>query len=115
MPWIIRVDLFYGSAAQKRDRHTQSAWCTCQGYSNYVVEGIYYSHRYSISYRFADSLVFYASMVAAIHVSHHDRSMVFCSHHFRFIMYCMANCWLYGNTGSGCKSCKEFENGIIFS
>ena len=66
-----------------------------------------------ISYCFADCMVFYASMAAAIYVSYLDGNVVFCGHHFMLIIYCMDYGGIYCNKSSNSKPCKEFENGII--
>ena len=61
---------------------------------------------------FTHCLVFHASMVATIYLSHCNGYVVFCRNHFMCINYCMDNGWIYSNKSSSSKSGEEFENGM---
>jgi hypothetical protein len=94
------------------DKHIKPVNPNYDRYLVDVVKGIFSAYRSGVYHCLTDRMVFYASMVATLYLSYHDRNLVFCSDHFRIASYCLDNGGIYCDQGSAGESGEVVKNGI---
>ena len=64
----VRIGFFYGPAAYKRSRHSQSLGCFCTKHYLFVIERVYTAYHHCFCNCCTYSLVYYAQMVAKLYI-----------------------------------------------